>query len=173
MLSVREIQSPDIDLITDYWLGANPAFLEGMGVDRSKMPSREQWQEMLMAQLGQAYPEKQSYCTIWELDGVAVGHCNVNKIVFGEEAYMHLHMWQPSAREKGLGTAFVQLSLPYFFRNLALQRIYCEPYALNPAPNKTLEKLGFQLLKSVVTTPGWLNFEQAVHVWVLERIQTQ
>jgi hypothetical protein len=46
--------------------------------------------------------------------------------------------------------------------------LYCEPYALNPAPNKTLEKLGFKFLKTYTTIPGWINFEQEVNLWELK-----
>ena len=169
MLSVREIQQQDIETITQYWLGAEKGFLEGMGVDVLKMPSREEWLQMLSKQLQQPYTEKQSYCIIWEIDGQSVGHSNVNKIKFGEEAYMHLHLWISGERQKGIGTAFVKMTLPYFFKNMQLKRLYCEPYALNPAPNKTLEKAGFHFLETLVTTPGWLNFEQPVNLWLMPR----
>ncbi len=167
MLAVREIQPSDIALITNYWLTADHRFLEGMGVEVSKMPSQEQWQQMLGVQLTQPYTEKQSYCIIWELDGQPVGHSNINKIKFGAEAYMHLHLWVGGERQKGIGTAFVKMTLPYFFDNMQLKKLYCEPYALNPAPNKTLEKVGFKFVETLITTPGWLNFEQAVNLWEL------
>lgn len=164
-LSVRELQPDDIERIADYWLGASPEFLTGMGVDLDKMPPRAHWQTMLGAQLKQDYPEKQSYALIWELDGQAAGHSNVNKIVYGESASMHLHLWRPENRIKGCGTRLVKMSLPHFFRNMKLKKLYCEPYALNPAPNKTLEKAGFQFIKTYITTPGFLNFEQEVNLW--------
>ena len=167
MLNVREIQPSDIALITNYWLTADHSFLEGMGVEVSKMPGQEQWHQMLGAHLTQPYREKQSYCIIWELDGQPVGHSNINKIKFGEAAYMHLHLWVGGERQKGIGTAFVKMTLPYFFDNMQLKKLYCEPYALNPAPNKTLEKVGFKFVETLITTPGWLNFEQAVNLWEL------
>ncbi len=171
MFSVREIQAPDIELITNYWLNADESFLIGMGVALERMPSREQWQQMLSAQLDQGYQEKQSYCTIWEINGQPVGHCNVNKIKFGEEAYMHLHLWRPDARQKGAGSELLKLSLPYFFENLELEKVLCEPYRFNPGPNRTLEKVGFKLMGTYTTTPGWLNFEQEVNLWEFRRDQ--
>ncbi|MBI5915442.1 MAG: GNAT family N-acetyltransferase [Bacteroidetes bacterium] len=166
-LSVRELQAGDIDAIARYWLGADTAFLHGMGVDLDKMPAEGQWKKMLSSQLRQSYREKQSYCLIWQVDGRAVGHSNVNKIVFGEEAYMHLHLWDTEVRKQGIGTALVKMTLPHFFKNLQLKKLYCEPYALNPAPNRTLEKIGFEFVKEYVTTPGWINFEQSVRLWEL------
>lgn len=166
-LSVREITHADVPRIAEYWLHADAGFLRGMGVDLEKMPTHDQWLQMLGEQVGQAYTDRKSYCLVWLLDGEPVGHSNVNKIVYGEEAYMHLHIWAPEVRKQGLGVAFAKLTLPYFFKNLHLQKLYCEPYALNPAPNKALEKIGFSFVKSYTTTPGWINFEQEVNLWVM------
>src|SRR5512145_2566239 len=99
-LSVREIQHSDIEPLCDYWFKADPAFLTGMGVDLSKMPARDEWKQMLNEQISQPYEEKQSYCIIWLLNGVPIGHSNINRIIFGEEAYMHLHIWKPGNRTR-------------------------------------------------------------------------
>lgn len=165
ILSVREIQAEDIEMLTEYWLQADATFLRGMGVDTSKLPDKEGWKNILSEQLSLSYKQKKSYCIIWLLNDKPIGHSNVNKIIFGEEAYMHLHMWNAPARKKGLGTRFVKMTLPFYFKNLEVKKIYCEPYALNPAPNKTMEKAGFQFVKEYTTTPGWLNFEQPVRLW--------
>lgn len=170
MQSVRELQPDDLAPLISYWLDADPAFMTGMGVDLSKMPNREQWYQMLTEQLYQSYEEKKSYCIIWLLDDLAVGHSNAGKIVYGKEAFMHLHLWKPDTRLKGLGTAFVKMTVPFYFKNLNLQTLYCEPYALNPAPNKTLPKAGFTFVKSYRCIPGWLNFEQEVNLWELKRL---
>ena len=169
VLSVRELRASDLDRLIAYWTSAEPDFLTGMGVDLDKMPARERWYEMLSKQLTQSYQEKQSYAVIWEADGEPVGHSNVSKIEYGEKAYMHLHLWQSGVRRKGMGVELVRLSLPFYFNNLHLKTLYCEPYALNPAPNKTLQKVGFQLFDTYVGVPGWLNFEQPVNVWRLTR----
>jgi RimJ/RimL family protein N-acetyltransferase len=171
LLSVREIEASDIERLIDYWLTADPDYLVGLGVDLAKMPSREQWRGMLSRQLDLPYREKPAYCIIWELDGEPVGHSNLNPVRYGEDANMHLHLWRGASRQKGLGTAFVRLTLPFYFHNFELQRLYCEPYALNPAPNRTMEKLGFEFVRTYTTVPGSINFEQPVNRWVLERAQ--
>ena len=169
MLSVREIQERDIPSIIQYWMGADATFLQGMGVDTAKMPTREAWVEMLSDQIGKRYDQKISYCTIWEIDGEAVGHCNVTGIIFGEEAHMHLHLWKSATRRKGCGPSLVRLSLPYFFHNLELKVLYSTPYALNPAPNKALERAGFRFVKEYRGIPGSFSFEQQAMLWELSR----
>ncbi len=167
ILSVREITEQDISPITGYWLNSDPVFMRSMGVDLDKIPTRDAWKEMLMEQLSQSYENKKSYCIIWQVDGKPIGHSNINKIVFGKEAYMHLHIWRPEERKKGLGTSFIKLTLPWFFEKYKLKKLYCEPYALNTAPNKTLQNAGFEFVKEYITTPGWINFEQPVKLWVM------
>lgn len=167
-LSVREITHADVPRIADYWQHATPDFLRGMGVDIQKMPTREQWLDMLAGQVNRPYADRQSYCLVWLLNGEPVGHSNVNKIIYGQEAYMHLHLWVDDVRKQGLGEAFVRLCIPHFIKNLQLKKLCCEPYAHNPGPNKTLQKLGFTHVKTHITTPGWLNFEQEVNLWELD-----
>lgn len=144
-----------------------------MGVDLAKLPSEKQLREMLMSQMETSLERKQSYALIWEFHGSAIGHCNVNQIEFGKQAFMHLHLWNSEQRQRGLGTHFIKKSLPFFFEKLELDLLYCEPYALNEAPNKTLERLGFQFVKSHTTIPGSLNFEQEVNRWSLTKAQFQ
>jgi RimJ/RimL family protein N-acetyltransferase len=168
-LSVREIDEKDISLIADYWLKSDDDFLINMGVDLNKLPSRSFFTNMLKKQLETPIKEKKSYAIIWELDGIPIGHTNVNDLVFGQQATMHLHLWQANNRQKGIGSTLVAKSLPFYFEKLQLNELFCEPYALNPAPNKTLQKLGFEMLKTYRTIPGGINYEQEVNRWVMTK----
>ena len=167
VLSTRELSENDIELLLQYWFASEHTFLHGMGVDIQKMPTKEIFKETLVEQLSTPLDKKKSYCIIWMVNGVAIGHSNINQIIFGEEAFMHLHIWTASERKSGNGTALVKMTLPYFFEKLKLKKIFCEPSALNPSPNKTLEKVGFELVKKYKTTPGAICYEQEVNRWVL------
>lgn len=167
VLTVRELQPSDIPLIISYWMDASPEHLQSMGVDPAKMLTLQQWQDSLLAQLAAPLAEKASYCLIWEVDGQAVGHCNINTITLGSHAHMHLHLWQQTYRAAGLGVRLVRLSVPVFFDRYQLQQLYCEPYALNEAPNKTLMKAGFTFVEQRVGIPGSFSFVQPANLWVL------
>lgn len=166
---VRELQIEEIGLIADYWGSVTADSLRNMGADPTKMPPRDHFIEMLSGQLALPYNQKAALALIWLLDEVPVGHCNVNQIQFGDQAKMHLHLWNPITRARGLGTGLLQKSLPIFFEKLKLTTLYCEPYALNPAPNKILPKAGFSFVKTYRTIPGSINFEQEVNQWKIER----
>lgn len=58
VLSVRELQKSDINLIIRYWLDSDKTFLVGMGVDVNKIPGKDEWKRMLSEQLGQPIEEK-------------------------------------------------------------------------------------------------------------------
>jgi RimJ/RimL family protein N-acetyltransferase len=82
---------------------------------------------------------------------------------------MHLHIWNANNRRGGSATQLLKPSIVNFFERFQLRELFCEPYALNAAPNKTLPKAGFHFVKTYETTPGWINFHQPVNLWVLDR----
>ncbi len=170
-ISVREIESRDIDLLLDYWYNSSEEHFLKMGADNSKLPSRNEFYSILEQQITTPIQEKKSYALIWEENGVQIGHTNANNILFGKEAFMHLHVWDTSKRKKGLGNNLIKKSLPFYFKNLEIETLFCQPYALNLAPNKTLEKVGFEFVKEYVTIPGSINFEQKVNLWKMTRDQ--
>ena len=145
----------------------------GMGADPHKLPTLEAWRQLLREDLKRSSQTQQFYYLLWELDDTPVGHSNVNKIIFGREAYMHLHLWQPIQRRSGHGTFFIQACIAQYFERFKLQNLFCEPYAMNPGPNRTLPKVGFEWVKTYDTTPGWINFHQTVNRWVLTQERWQ
>ena len=138
-----------------------------MGVDVPKMMPRADMEAMLSRQFSLPLKERNSYCLIWEVDGKPIGHCNTNPTEFGKEANMHLHIWKPELRRKGIGQELLGMSMKMMFEKLNLKRIICQPYAENPAPNKAVEKVGFKFDRSYTCVPGGHCFEQKVKRWVL------
>ena len=158
----------DYERVLDYFLGADEPFLRGMGVDPRKLPQRAAWLERLLPDLTRPDEQKQTFYLAWDYAGTRVGHCNVNPLVYGDHAYVHLHLWEAGTRRAGLGTEFLRRSIAVFLRRFALQRLYCEPYADNPAPNRVLVKAGFRFVERYRTIPGLINSEQEVNRYVIE-----
>lgn len=156
----------EYEQMVDYFLDADDEFLRGMGVARSALPPREDWIRSALRDHDRPNHEKERAYLAWLYEGVAIGHSSINKIHVGEEAFIHLHLWLPSRRRNGLGTTFFQLSAARFAADFSLTRLYCEPYAENPGPNRVLQKSEFQLVKRYRTVPGAINFEQDVNQYV-------
>ena len=60
-------------------------------------------------------------------------------------------------------------SAQVYFEVLELERLFCEPNALNIGPKRTLQRAGFSYLFTHETTPGPINFPQVATRWVLDR----
>jgi RimJ/RimL family protein N-acetyltransferase len=167
-LSVRESTADDFERVINYFHSADEEYLLKMGVDKSKLFEPEHWLQLLNDELNQPAENKKFFFVTWLIDSIPAGHSHINKIIYCEEASMHLHIWEPGKRQKGNGARFVAMSLPFYFTSFKLKRLYCEPYALNPAPNNTLKKAGFNLREQYETTPGPFNFQQPVNKWYMD-----
>ncbi len=168
-LVIREMTVGEINILIDYFHDATPEHLETLGVDPSRLPTREHWHERYVGEYGKPIQDRSTLLVLWELDGVGVGFSTSDKIVYGVQAHMHLHVVDPQRRRSGLGSACVRETVKLYFKLLALNRLYCEPNAFNIAPNRTLQSAGFTYVKTYTTVPGPLNYHQAVTRWVLER----
>ena len=166
---VREMALEEVDLVIDYFHGSTPEHLEVLGVDPKRLPSRELWREFYAGEFEKAVHDRSALLIIWELDDVPVGFSTADKITYGEQAYMHLHVIDPQQRRSGIGSACVRETTDLYFKALSLQRLFCEPNAFNVAPNRTLQGVGFRYVKTHETVPGPLNYHQPVTRWVLEK----
>lgn len=152
-----------------YFLEADAAYLAGMGVDVDKLPGEAEWFGLLKEDYARPMEQRAFYYLSWQVDGVSIGHCNINKIEFGRSAFMHLHIWTAEHRRRGCAANLLPLSIRHFLERFELQQLFCEPYSMNPAPNRALPKAGFELVKTYETTPGWIAFHQPVNRWVIDR----
>jgi RimJ/RimL family protein N-acetyltransferase len=164
----RPMQIAETELIIDYFHSASPEFLNTLGVDPSRLLERAQWRARFEHIFALPIEERNFFAIVWEIDGRAAGWSSADKIVLGEEAYMHLHILDAERRQRGNGTFFVRESAKIYFETLQISRLFCEPHALNVAPNRTLQAAGFKYVKTHETVPGPLNFRQPVTRWVLE-----
>ena len=159
----------EVDLRIGYFHDAPDDYLRTLGVDRALLPSRQAWRESYAADHARPIQERHSYSLVWELDGQVVGFSSVDRISFGEQAFMHLHILESGRRRSGMGTEFVKLSAAHYFRVFELQRLYCQPNAFNVAPNRTLQRAGFRyVFTKDGMAPSSINFPQPITRWVLD-----
>ncbi len=170
-LSVREMEERDVELIVNYFADSSSTYLLGMGADPDKIPSKGLWSKSIKSQLYNSYAKKETYNIIWVKDDLPIGHSNINKIHYGEDAFMHLHIWDLQNRNQGLGLIFLRATIPNYFAKFQLKKLICEPYSFNAAPIKTLTKLGFELEKEYTTTPGSICFIQKVKRYNLTHLK--
>jgi hypothetical protein len=139
-LTVREMTLAETGIIIDYFQGATPEYLEMLGVDPTRLPTPEGWRERFQRHFALPVEKRIALLVIWLSDDRAIGYSTSDKIIYGEQANMHLHVTDPERRNSGIGVA----------------------------PNRALQKAGFKYLKTHMTVPGPFNLHQAVTRWVME-----
>jgi RimJ/RimL family protein N-acetyltransferase len=168
-LLVREMLPSEAHLVTSYFHGATPEYLEMLGVDPSRLPGPTAWQDRIGQQYALPPERRAAIAVLWLMDDKPIGFSSCDRIVYGDHAFMHLHVLHPDRRQSGIGTECVRRSAALYFDMLKLRALYCEPNAFNTAPNRTLQKAGFKYLKTHMTVPGPLNYHQAVTRWAMEQ----
>jgi len=167
-LLIKEMALAEVGVVIDYFHGATPEHLETMGVDPTRLPGRGDWRARYVAEYRKPIPERSTLLVIWKLHDSPVGFSTSEKIAYGEQAHMHLHIVDPQLRGSGIGSAALPETIALYLRELKLKRLFCEPNAFNVAPNRTLQRVGFRYVKTYTTVPGPLNYHQAVNRWVFE-----
>jgi RimJ/RimL family protein N-acetyltransferase len=133
------------------------------------MPEPGLWRQNYQREYAQALEQRTSFQVAWLLDDEIVGFSTLDKLRFRDQANMHLHIVRPERRRSGHGVEFVRRSAALYFDTLQLQRLFCQPNALNTAPNRILQAAGFRYVKTLMTAPSLLNYRQPITRWVLER----
>jgi RimJ/RimL family protein N-acetyltransferase len=131
--------------------------MERMGVAIDRMPPAKQIRENLEPILSSPNNSAHSSVLAWCLDSEAIGHSSLKDIVPGESGNIHLHLWRADLRGRGHGPRFFCLAAIDFYDRFQLKRMWCEPKADNPAPNRLLQRLGFPLLSTRVGASSELS----------------
>src|SRR5437867_3755965 len=100
---VRPLRLDEVGLRIAYFHDASDEYLLKLGVDRALLPSREDWLANYEEDFARPIAERATYNLAWELDGRLVGFSSTDKIDFGEQAFMHLHIVREPNRRRGLG----------------------------------------------------------------------
>jgi [ribosomal protein S5]-alanine N-acetyltransferase len=170
-LSVRPWKdSLDAEHVVDYYLSKTDEEYLTMGIDKTKLLSKENWIKLLVTELQKNDKKNEKmFIVIWELDNKSIGHSMINDLEYGKFGFCHLHMWKATQRKKGMGEYFMIESLKIFFKEFEFQEIFCTPNSMNPAPNKCLLKIGFKFIETQVKTPGYIQFEQEVNLYSIDQ----
>ena len=168
-LTVRQMALDEVGIRIDYFHSASEAHLDVLGVDPSKLPSKEDWLHQYEQDASLPLDKRLNLQLVWLGDDEPIGFSSADQIEFGEQANMHLHVLAPNNRKSGYGAECVRLSAEIYFDSLKLKRLYCQPNAFNVAPNRTLQRAGFQYVETVMAMPSPINFYQPITRWVLDR----
>ncbi|MFL5913043.1 MAG: GNAT family N-acetyltransferase [Gaiellaceae bacterium] len=152
-LLVREMAIDEVDLIIDYFHGSTPEHLDLLGVDPRRLPAREHWRAWYTAEYERPVEERSTVLVIWELDGAPVGFSTADKITFGAEAYMHLHVMDPDKRRSGIGTRCVRDTVG-LLQTAGAQATVLLSQRLQPGTEQNTSSRGLQVPEDTHDRPG-------------------
>jgi [ribosomal protein S5]-alanine N-acetyltransferase len=108
-LTVRPIGTRrELARVVEYFHNADDTALRNMGVDRARLPDPQAWLERLCRDLNLDNRERQTFFVSWMNGGHPIGHSNINKIAYSDQAYAHLHLWNKGERAGGFGEVLIR-----------------------------------------------------------------
>src|SRR5262245_23069355 len=112
---VQEMALHEVGIVIDYFHDATPEHLELLGVDPTRLPSPSAWRERYAREYAKPIEQRATLLVIWKSGDQPVGFSSADKIVFGKQANMHLHVLRPEDRNSGFGTACVAQTAQLYF----------------------------------------------------------
>ena len=135
----RDLAPADLCRIADYWITADAAFLERLGVDASRFGGAEG----IIARFERAIPtgdqEQPRLAFAFDVDGEMVGYTNLNRYSLTEN-YSHWHIINPQWRESGLSTHLYPHRLQTYFSCVPIERLTHQTRPENVGVNRLLDR---------------------------------
>jgi len=99
-LAVREMAEAEIDIVSEYFRSSTPEHLEILGVDPTRLPTPESLRERYRHERAKPVERRAWVVVIWLLDDRPIGFSTADKIAYGDQANMHLHVVDPERRKR-------------------------------------------------------------------------
>ncbi len=120
-VTVRPMTLQETAHIIAYFHAATPEHLEILGVDPSRLPPASQWQRLYDLMFDQPVEQRSSFLVSWLSGDDFFGFSTADKIRFGQQANMHLHITNPSLRSQGIGVECVKQTIELYFQSSETQ----------------------------------------------------
>lgn len=168
-LSIRIMQPHECGIVTEYFQNLSEQDLERLSIQPARLMEKIELEKIFESEHNRAIEDMSFLHILWLLDKKIIGFSAAEKISYGKEANIHLHIVTRQLRNKGLGLKFVKMTVEFLFEHLELEFLYCEPSANNPPPNKTLKRAGFRHLNTYSTVPSPINYQHSVNRWQIQK----
>jgi RimJ/RimL family protein N-acetyltransferase len=162
-LVLRDLEPDDIGALVAYWVEADPAYLDFLGVDREKLGTVDDTRRRFESLIRTGDPDQERVAFVWTLDGVVTGYTNLH-FVTPDENYIHTHIIRPAARGKGFASSSFANLMQVVFREFSrIDRLLLVTQPHNEGINRVLTKVGLTYERrwydepDGLPRPGWFN----------------
>lgn len=167
-ISIRLLEKSDIQKIINYWFNKTEEELKFVGVDKNKLGTIESWTNFLEDVLNTPMDQAKAFYLIWQINNEAIGYVTLRNISQNNIADIHLHIWDKSMHTKGYGAKLFAISVVEIYKLFKFKLLLCEPKADNAAPNKMLEKIGFQKWRTYTCASASMCFPCKVNSYIID-----
>ena len=165
---IRDIEEPDVETLVSYWHDNDPAYLASLGVDLSKLASRDQTKSRFLLSIpgAQQPPERATY--VITSDGRLLAYTNLN-FKSMDEVYVHLHTLVRSPLAKALTYSFFPDMIRIFFDCFPITRLTMQTSPENQNINRFLGTFGLAPKRVHLTTPDGMARPGDFNVYEIPR----
>lgn len=138
---LRDIEESDVETLVSYWHETDPAYLASIGVDLTKLASRDVTRTRFLSSLPRAQQPRERATFVVTCDGHLVAYSNLN-FKSMDEVYAHVHTVVRSSLAKALVYAYFPEMIKIFFNCFPIPRITMQTSPANQNINRFLAKFG-------------------------------
>jgi len=139
---IRDLEESDVPALVEYWHGSTPDYLYSIGVDLSKLTTREETRQRLLASLEAAGKRSRITLVVAAAGGKPLAYSNANLGADGV-GYVHAHVLDPALRRLGFAsTAFLGV-LSTFCTHFGIEKLVFQTSPENEAINRLVQRFGF------------------------------
>ncbi len=147
-ISIRKLLQSDIELICNYWFGQSPSYWTDLGVDITRLGTRENYCTKMNTDFDKSNGIQE--IAIILLNGEPIGHHSLTHHIENESAIFHTHIWNSTHRKQGIATISYPKACLYFFQTLRLKKIIFKTPKINIGANRLKEKLGIKKISETI-----------------------
>lgn len=170
-LVLRDLEEADIPALVEYWHDSDPGFLQAVGVDLSKITTREETRQRYLSMLPSPPGEERSRRLLVVADGERpLAYSNIN-IRSPQEAYAHAHILDPRLRNQGLASNLFLSLTRIYLHHFGVETLIFQTAPENEPVNRLLQRFGLTPRRVHMPQPDGMSRPGDFNLYQLSREQ--
>ena len=137
--AIRDLGPEDLGAIVRFWYDSGDDFLDFIGIDRSRLGTREHTHQRFQRAIWSGERNQQNAAFAITVGGDFAGYTLLNRYA-PEVNYSHWHITNPGLRGAGLSTALYPHRIKTYFDLFPMERLIHQTRTRNTAVNRMLDK---------------------------------
>ena len=165
---IRDIEKADVETLVSYWHDTDPAYISSLGVDLTKLASRDLTRARFLSSLPGAPQPPERATFVVTGDGQLVAYTNLN-FKSMDEVYVHVHTVVRSSLAKALVYAYFPDMIRIFFDCFPITQLTMQTSPENHNINRFLAKFGLAGRRVYLATPDGMARPGDFNVYQIPR----